>query len=52
MILLIHMDLETGIGGEFKLHPDLELEERINQFEILKDHKEELRKRREKFLSK
>ena len=38
--------------GEFKLHPDLELEERINQFEILKDHKEELRKRREKFLSK
>ncbi len=38
--------------GEFKLHPDLDLEERINQFEILKDHKEELRKRREKFLSK
>ena len=37
---------------EFKLHPDLDLEERINQFEILKDHKEELRKRREKFLSK
>ena len=36
--------------GEFKLHPDLDLEERINQFEILKDHKEELRKRREKFL--
>lgn len=25
--------------GEFKLHPDLELEEIINQFEILKDHK-------------
>ena len=38
--------------GEFKLHPNLDLEERINQFEILKDHKEELRKRREKFLSK
>ena len=38
--------------GEFKIHPDLDLEERINQFEILKDHKEELRKRREKFLSK
>lgn len=38
--------------GEFKLHPDLDLEERINQFEILKEHKEELRKRREKFLSK
>ena len=35
--------------GEFKLHPDLDLEERINQFEILKSHKEELRKRREKF---
>jgi predicted AAA+ superfamily ATPase len=35
--------------GEFKLHPDLDLEERINQIEILKDHKEELRKRREKF---
>ena len=38
--------------GEFKLHPDLDLEERINQFEILTKHKEELRKRREKFLSK
>ena len=38
--------------GEFKIHPDLDLEKRINQFEILKDHKEELRKRREKFLSK
>ena len=38
--------------GEFKLHLDLDLEERINQFEILKDHKEELKKRREKFLSK
>ena len=36
--------------GEFKLHPDLE--ERINQFEILKERKEELKKRREKFLSK
>ena len=36
--------------GEFKLHPDLDLEERINQFEILKDHKEELRKRKEKFV--
>ena len=35
--------------GEFKLHPDLDLEERLNQFEILKDHKEELRKRREKW---
>ena len=35
---------------EFKLHPDLDLEERINQFKILKDHKEELRKRRNKFL--
>lgn len=33
--------------GEFKLHTDLDLEERINQFEILKDHKEELRKSRE-----
>lgn len=38
--------------GEFKLHPDLDLEERINQFEILNDHKEALRKKREKFLSK
>ena len=37
---------------EFKLYPDLDLEERINQFEILKDHKEELRERREKFLNK
>ena len=37
---------------DFKLHPDLDLEERINQFEILRDHKEELRKRREKFLNK
>ena len=37
---------------DFKLHPDLDLEERINQFEILREHKEELRKRREKFLSK
>ena len=37
--------------GEFKLHPDLELEERINQFEILKDNKEELRKKREKFVN-
>ena len=37
---------------DFKLHPDLDLEERINQFEILKEYKEELRKRREKFLSK
>ena len=36
--------------GEFKLHPDLDLEERINQFEILKNHKEELIKRRNKFL--
>ena len=33
--------------GEFKLHPDLGLEERINQFKILKVHKEELRKRKE-----
>ena len=38
--------------GDFKLHPDLGLEERINQFEILKNHKEELRERREKFLLK
>ena len=38
--------------GEFKLHPDLDLEERINQFEMLKAHKEELKKKREKFLSK
>ena len=38
--------------GEFKIHPYLDLEERINQFEILKDHKEELRKRRENFFSK
>ena len=38
--------------GDFKLHPDLDLEERINQFEILKNHKEELRERREKFLLK
>lgn len=30
--------------GEFKLHPDLDLEKRINQYEILKNHKEELRK--------
>lgn len=37
---------------DFKLNPNLNLEERINQFEVLKDHKEELRKRREKFLSK
>ena len=37
---------------EFKLQPDLDLEERINKFEILKEHKEELKKRREKFLSK
>lgn len=34
----------------FKLHPDLDIRERINQFEILKNHKEELRKRRKKFL--
>lgn len=34
---------------DFKLHPDLDLEERINQFEILRNHKEELRKRREKW---
>ena len=32
--------------GEFKLYQDLDLEERINQFEILKEHKKELRKRR------
>lgn len=38
--------------GDFKPHPDLDLEERINQFEILKNHKEELRERREKFLLK
>ena len=35
---------------EFKLHPDLDLEERINQFEILKDHKEELKKEEKNFL--
>ena len=38
--------------GEFKLHPDLELNDRIRQFDILKNHKEKLRKRREEFLSK
>lgn len=32
----------------FKLHPDLDIRERINQFEILKNHKEELRKRKKK----
>ena len=37
---------------EFKLHPDLETHERIRQFDILKKHKEELKKRRERFLSK
>lgn len=37
---------------DFKLHPDLELDERIRQYDYLKDHKEKLRKRREKFLSK
>ena len=37
--------------GEFKLYLDLDLEERINQFEILKAHKEELRKRRKNFLN-
>ena len=47
-----HYGFRDWDWGEFKLHPDLELEERINQFEILKNHKEELRKRREKFLSK
>ena len=26
--------------GEFKLYPDLDLEERINQFEILKAYKD------------
>ena len=38
--------------GEFKLHTDLDLEERINQFEILKEHKEELRNKKAKFYSK
>ena len=38
--------------GGFKLHPDLELNDRIRQFDILKNHKEKLRKRREEFLSK
>lgn len=38
------MDLWIRTGGEFKLHPNLELEERINQFEILNNHKEELKK--------
>ena len=35
------MDLCLGV--------DLDLEERINQFEIIREHKEELRKRREKW---
>ena len=34
---------------DFKLYLDLELEERVNQVEILKTHKKELRKRREMF---
>ena len=37
--------------GEFKLHSDLELEERINQFEILRDHKEELNTPQKRFLN-
>lgn len=37
---------------DFKLYPDLELDDRIRQYDILKNHKEKLRKRREKFLSK
>jgi len=37
---------------EFKLYPDVETYERIRQFDILKKHKEELKKRRERFLSK
>lgn len=37
---------------DFKLHPDLELDDRIRQYDILKNHKEKLRKRREKFLFK
>ena len=37
---------------EFKLHPDLETHERIRQFDVLKTHKEELKQRRERFLSK
>lgn len=45
-----HYGFRDWDWGEFKLHPDLNLEEKINQFEILKDNKEELRKRREKFL--
>ena len=36
MILQILMDLEIGTGCNFKLHPDLDIRERINQFEILK----------------
>lgn len=45
--LLYNITNPYGFRGwdlmDFKLHPDLDLEERINQFEILKEHKEELR---------
>ncbi len=37
---------------DFKLYPDLELEERINQYDVLKAHKEKLKKKREEFLFK
>ncbi len=37
---------------DFKLYPDLELEERINQYDVLQAHKEKLKKKREVFLSK
>ena len=37
---------------DFKLHPDLHLEERINQFEILKAHKEELEKEEKNSIKK
>ena len=36
--------------GEFKLHPDLDLEERINQFEILKKYKQIQMDKKNKFL--
>ncbi len=34
---------------EFKLHPDLETHERIRQFDVLKTHKEELKKEEKDF---
>ena len=38
------------VWEDFKLYPDLEKQDRINQFEILKKHKEELKLRRKVFL--